>query len=346
VARAVRSASRIDTVLLIACGVLALLVAVLPLEVRETIAGVVRRTAAAPLITLQQQAERARSAFLTRDATMARLDSLALRNMQLGALVQENARLRGILGLGASLGWGFVVADAIYGRLAGEEEATLTLSAGSEAGVQRYAPVVAPEGLVGEVRTVDRATSVAITWTHPDFGVSAMSADGGAFGIVKAHLREEPERFLLELQGVAFRTRLPEGALIVSSGLGGVYPRGVPIGTVLSELRTSEGWARTYLLRPAVRPSEVSHVIVLQPERARTGVQGVWQSVAAADSAARAIASVGDSIRRDSLAARARRAAADSARRTADSLARAVADTLRPAPGSGAAAAPPRRPTP
>ena len=343
-ARAVRSASRFDTVLLLASGALALLVAVLPLEVRETIASVVRRSAAAPLITLQQQSERARSAFLTRDATMAQLDSLALRNMQLGALVQENTRLRGIVGLGGSLGWGFVVADAIYGRLAGEEEATLTLSAGSDAGVQRYAPVVAPEGLVGQVRTVDRATSVAITWTHPDFGVSAMSADGGVVGMVKAHLREEPERFLLELQGVAFRTKLPEGAVIVSSGLGGVFPRGIPIGTVLSELRTSEGWARTYLLRPSVRPSEVSHVVVLQAARTRTGVQGVWQSVIAADSASRAIAAVGDSVRRDSVATVARRAAADSARRAADSLSRATPDTSRPATAGGASQAP-RRPT-
>ncbi|HEX5634332.1 MAG TPA: rod shape-determining protein MreC, partial [Gemmatimonadales bacterium] len=295
---------------------------------------------------LQQQAERARSAFLTRDQTMARMDSLAVRAMRLASLEQENRQLRSLVGLGGSLGWGFVAADAIYGRLVGDEESTLTLSAGSDAGIARYSPVVAPEGLVGGVRTVEPSTSVAITWTHPDFGVSAMSVDGGTFGFVKAHLREEPERFLLELQGVAFRTTLPAGTLIVSSGLGGVYPRGIPIGTVLSELRTSEGWARTYLLRPAVRPSEVSHVMVLTPARAQAGVEGVWRSVAAADSAARRIAAVGDSIRRDSLAIVARRLAADSARRLADSLARAGVDTVPDRPPAGAPASPtqPRRP--
>lgn len=331
-ARAVRSATRVDTMLLVACGALALLVSVLPLEVRGGIAGALRRSVMTPLVALQQQAERARSALLTRDETMHQIDSLALRTVQLERLDQENARLRRLLGLGRAVGWGFVMADAIHGRVVGEAETTLTLTAGSGAGVQRYAPVVAPEGLVGQVRTVDPTTSVAITWTHPDFGVSAMSADGSVVGIVKAHLRDWPERFLLEMQGVAFRSEMPAGTVIVSAGLGGVYPRGITIGTVISELATQEGWARTYLLRPAVRPSDVSNVMILLPPRVARPLDGVWTTVPAADSAARAIAAAGDSIRRDSLALVARRVAADSVRRAvADSLRRAAAaDTVPP----------------
>jgi rod shape-determining protein MreC len=319
VARAVRSGSRVDTVLLVSCCVLALFASVLPVNVREAIAGGLRRTVVAPLVALQQQAERGRAALVTREATAYRVDSFALRNMQLTQLENENTRLRRMLGLGGHLGWGFVTADALHGRGIGDDN-RLTLTVGSRAGVQRNALVVAPDGLVGQVVTVDPAVSIAIVWTNPDFRVSAMSADGGTFGIVQSHTvglsQGEPERFLLELRGVAFRTSLKPGTLIVSSGLGGVYPRGIPIGTVLRELRSSEGWARTYLMLPAVRPADVSNVMIVSPQRAAAGLESVWRSVLAADSAARRIAQAGDSaVRSDSALAAVRRAMADSTRR-------------------------------
>jgi rod shape-determining protein MreC len=130
-----------------------------------------------------------------------------------------------------------------------------------------------------------------------------------------------PERYLLEMRGVAFRSALKPGTLIVTSGLGGVYPAGIPIGTVLGELRTSEGWARTYLVRPAVRPPDVSNVIVLLPKRIQgQSLDRVWRSTMSADSAARHIAAAGDSI--------ARRAAADSMRAVEAAAARRAADSV------------------
>jgi hypothetical protein len=82
---------------------MALLATVLPLNLREAIAAGLRRTVVAPLLSLQQQAERGRSAFLSREATTGRLDSVSLRNMQLAKLEAENERLRALLGLGRQL---------------------------------------------------------------------------------------------------------------------------------------------------------------------------------------------------------------------------------------------------
>jgi len=122
--------------------------------------------------------------------------------------------------------------------------------------------------------------------------------------------------------------------LIVTSGLGGVYPAGIPIGTVLGELRTSEGWARTYLVRPAVRPPDVSNVIVLLPKRIQgQSLERVWRSAASADSAARHIAAAGDSL--------ARRAAADSVRAAEAAAARRAADSVSGQPLQPPAARPP-----
>ena len=85
-----------------------------------------------------------------------------------------------------------------------------------------------------------------------------MSADGKVFGIIKPHHGPDAERFLLELRGVVFRDSLRPGTEIRSSGQGSVFPRGIPIGTVVQDITTSSAYARTYLVRPAVMPADVT----------------------------------------------------------------------------------------
>ena len=303
-----RVSGRRDSLLLGACVALSIVTLALPQGVRDPLAAVMRRSVVAPLLSLQYNAELTRRAWEARERTQAERDSVVLAAMTAPELERENERLRRLLGLGRRLRWGFVPAEALFNRSPGEEY-TVVLSAGGRSGVKQFSPVVAPEGLVGMVRIVDPTTSIAIVWPHTDFRVSAQSADGSAFGIVGPHLGDAPDRYLLEMRGVPLRTSLTPGTLIVSSGLGGVYPRGIPIGIVQRELRTSEVWANTYLLRPSVLPSNISSVMILHPQRAGSGVEGVWELASP-----------------DSLAA-------DSARR-ADSLARARADTApaRPAP--------------
>jgi rod shape-determining protein MreC len=297
VARAVRSGTRADTAALAACVGLALLCTVLPAPIRGDVASALRRTAVAPLIRLQQQAERARSALAERESIAARLDSLALHNAELAELEQENDRLRRLIGLGNKLRWGFVPAEALHVRTLADEN-SIIVTAGATAGVVERAPVVAPAGLVGLVSAVDPHTSLVILWTHPEFRVSAMAANGTAFGIITPHSGDDPERFLLELRGVAFRQALKPGTLIRSSGLGGVFPRGIPIGSVIGEINTSEGWARTYLIRPVVEPPDVTNVMVLLPGRATGDLTALWPSAESVDSAQRRIAAAGDSLAR------------------------------------------------
>lgn len=67
---------------------------------------------------------------------------------------------------------------------------------------------------------------------------------------------------MLEMSGVPYRTHVPYGTRILTSGLGGVLPRGIPIGTVVGTAGETE-WYRTYLVRPAVPPGSVTHVMVL-----------------------------------------------------------------------------------
>ena len=325
-ARTARFSNRLDLVLFGGCILLSLMSMVLPPNMREPVASTLRRSLVAPLVRLQRGAEKWRAAYLSSEREELRRDTLALAAARVPTLESENERLRQILGLGAKLQWGFIPAEALQGR-GRVEDFTITLSAGSKAGIRERSLVVAPEGVVGVVQTVDPSMSLAILFAHPDFRVSAMSADGSAFGIVQPHIAgsgtpaqssfQQSERWLLEMRGVPFRSTLKPGAVVYSSGLGGIYPRGIPVGVVLGEIKTTEAWARTYLLRPSVNPAEITAVMVLTPQRGTSGLTNVWANVGAVDSATRRIVVAGDSLARQAASAEAaaRRAAMDSTAR-------------------------------
>ncbi|HEY0778039.1 MAG TPA: rod shape-determining protein MreC, partial [Gemmatirosa sp.] len=301
------------------CVGVALLASLLPTVVRDRTAAGVRRTVAAPLAMLEQWTVLRRAAFLSYDDRVQARGALTREAQDAIALRAENARLRSLLALGARLEWGFVTAEAVPNQQAGELGSGQTLqefkvTAGSRAGVAVFTPVVAPAGLVGMVQQVDQVRSQVISYAHPDFRVSAQA--DSAYGIVQPHLGSGADRGLLELHGVAFRNPLKAGQPVISSGLGGTYPAGIPIGTVVREIQTPERWARTYLLQPAVNLAEVGPVLLLLRPRADRGLDSVWTSVHAVDVTSRRVAAAGDSIQREELSreAAARRAALDSAR--------------------------------
>ncbi|GLC27375.1 rod shape-determining protein MreC [Roseisolibacter agri] len=318
-ARGARASSTVvDTTLLGICLLSSLVLVFLPGTLRDRAAGALRRSVVSPLAELQRRAELSRAAFVSYDTRMTARGGTARAVAEAESLRSENEHLRKLLGLARRLGWGFVTAEAIPNQLTGELIQTQILrtfmvTAGGRAGVQPFTPVVTAEGLVGMVQEVDPAMSLAISYLHEDFRVSAMTTDASAFGIVQPHLGRGPERGLLELRGVPFRSQLKAGTLLVSSGLGATYPRGIAIGTVLREVQTPEKWARTYLLQPVVPLASVGPVLLLTKPRANAGVDSVWTTVQASDSAARAAAAAGDSIVRATLLreAAARRAAFD-----------------------------------
>lgn len=330
-ANAARLGNRVDAGLLIGCVVLSLVAVVLKEEDREPIAGALRRTIVAPLVGLQRGAERWRTAWVSSEQRQAVIDSLSLRAVNAAALRSENDHLRKLLGLGSRLQWGFVPAEALHNTAPGSENlvTTLTLSAGSTAGIKKFSPVVAPEGLVGTIQTADPTMSIAILYTNPDFRASAVAADGTTFGIIYPHSGggSGSDAYLLEMRGVPTRSQLQPGSMVYTSGLGGTFPRGIAIGTIIQELKTTEVWTRTYLVRPSVAPSHITSVLVLTPQRVTQGTGNVWGATVNADSATKRITAAGDSVARQAAAleAQARAAVLDSVRRaTADSVRRAL----------------------
>lgn len=274
--RTARGDIRIDGVFLVVALLIAVIALSLPDARSTAVASFIRQYAIAPLVRVNQRAEMARRALVVHDSAALAADSVSLRAYQAGSLEAENRRLRELLALGERLQWGFVPAEAIHGASLGEPH-TMLLSRGARDGIAPFQAVITAQGIVGSIRSADATTSVVVMWPHPDFRVSAMSANADAAGIVGAHLgQEDGSRFLLEFRGVPFRVSLDSGDVIVSSGAGGVFPRGVPIGVIVREIDTAEGWSRTYLMRPIVHPADVGPVMVLSATRARFGVESIF----------------------------------------------------------------------
>lgn len=257
-----RYGSRADTLVFLACVGLSLVAMSLPAHWRDPFARVLRQTVLAPLLTLQQQSEMLRTSRARFQRVEAQRDSAMLAATFLPELRNENVRLRNLLGLRARLGSGYVPAEVLH-QAEPTSDLMLVVSAGREQGVQPFAPVVSAWGLVGIVSSADARTSTVVTWAHPEFRASAMGADASVFGIVQPGGAESPDVWLLELRGVPYRQTVEPGTQIVTSGLGGVFPRGIPIGEVTAETAEASLWERRYVVRPAVHPAAISHVMIL-----------------------------------------------------------------------------------
>jgi rod shape-determining protein MreC len=260
-----RYGSRGDTWIFVGCLALSFTAMSLPAPARDGVTGLLR-LGLRPLLWLQEQSASFRTTRRRMEAVESQRDSAALAAAFLPELRRENQRLRELLGLGQRLAWGYVAAEVLH-QAEPTNPFTLVVSAGESRGVRPLLGVVSPEGLVGVVSSVDARTSVVLTWAHPEFRASAMAADGSVFGIVAPHGAAGPGVWLLELRGVPYRQVAPDGTMIVTSGLGGVFPRGIPLGTVVGVGGVAEGWQRTYVIRPAVHPAAVTHVMVLTAAR-------------------------------------------------------------------------------
>ncbi len=274
-----RFASRRDTIAFVVCIVLSIGARVAPENFQHDLASAMRSTVLAPLLAIQSRTLSIPTALRTAEEIGRQRDSVTAEALELIQLREENRRLRAQLGLSARQPWGPVPAEVLsQGDAPGR---TLVVSAGSNQGVKEGNSVVArqteghgagiqddrPPGLLGVVRSTAPNTSIVTLWTDQDFGAGAMTADGKALGIVGPLGSVGPNSYLMELRGVPFLEVVETGTEVVTSGLGlsrgGVYPHGILIGVVDTIGEEREGWSRTYILRPAVQPIAVSHVIIL-----------------------------------------------------------------------------------
>jgi rod shape-determining protein MreC len=317
-----RSYTRRDTVMFGVCLVLSLVALFSPTAWGLGVASALRQSVLAPLVWLQVRAEEGKTSRVRFRALTTERDSAAYLAQGLPSLLAENERLRQLLGLTRRLGSHYVAAEVLHQPQATDGR-TLLLSVGSREGVAAFDPVVAPEGLIGVVLNAAARTSIVMTWAHPEFRVSAFTVTGNAAGVVAPSPSGTGEA-ALEFRGVPYRDSVPVGTLVLSSGLGGVYPKGIPVGTVTGIVSEQAGWERVYRLLPSANPGSAGHVLVL------TSPTGDLARAFPSDSVLEAQRR--DSLERIRIADSVAQAAREERAQRAESLAALKRDTTRARP--------------
>ena len=271
-----RDAAAGDLALLGACLAVALLAYALPRRVAADVVATLRTTALRPAVALRERAARDRTSRFALEGIQAERDSLALRATADAALRRENDELRRTLGVGRAVTTPWIGAEVLH-RPTPTDSRTLSLDVGSEDGVQLYDPVVTADGLVGYLWSVGAASSVVLTWMHPEFGASAVTGDGAILGFLQPVTVGALGHPMLELRGIALSDSLPDGSEVFTSGLGGVYPRQVPVGRIVGVEPDPLGYERFYRVAPHTNPGAIGHVMVLTAPRDSVFVVGPLQ---------------------------------------------------------------------
>lgn len=203
------------------------------------------------------------------------LSALREKNAELTALVaqdeeirQENERLRGLLNMQETYGVSGVTAQVI-GRSTDAWNQTITINKGERDGVDSGLTVMGPVGVVGQVVSTSRTTATVRLLTDPKSGAAALIQSNRAEGIVRGSLDG-----LLYLQNVDADVQVSVGDLVLTSGLGGSYVRGLLIGTVVKVEGSAGDATRTIVVSPNDMVSVLEDVLVVKEDEVLASSQG------------------------------------------------------------------------
>ena len=176
---------------------------------------------------LIEENQRLRNDMLVANARLARLQTAAA----------DNAQLRALLGVTTSRGLDVQLAPILDIDLAPGRQ-RLVLDAGSRAGATVGQSVIDAGGLMGQIIETTPVHATVLLLTDPDHAVPVMVARNGVRLIVYGRGRSD----LLELADVPLNSGVEVGDVLVTSGLGGRFPAGFPVGTI-SALRPDDSHA-------------------------------------------------------------------------------------------------------
>lgn len=176
---------------------------------------------------------------------------------------QENKRLRALLGYAEEQEFPSYVTARVIAKDPGVWFSIFTINAGRKHGVEENMPVIGAAGLVGRVTEVGATWSKVISIVDTTSSVSVMVERTRDNGMARGLLSGDGSE-LLELYYLPAGSDLVPGDIIVTNGLGGIFPKGVMIGTVIEVSRQSaDAQAGNAILQPAIDFQHIEEVLVL-----------------------------------------------------------------------------------
>jgi rod shape-determining protein MreC len=184
------------------------------------------------------------------------------RNNLYKELRLSNTRLRGLLDFQKTI-TNKVLAAEVIGKDPSPWFKTIMINKGKDDGVKKGSAVVIPEGIVGQVAEVSAHNSKVLLIIDPNSAVDALVQRSRARGIIKGGFADRCIfKYVLRKKGIAV------GDTVVSSGLDGVFLKGLPVGQVSSVVKPNSGIFQEVTVIPCVDFEKLEEVlIVLNPEK-------------------------------------------------------------------------------
>jgi rod shape-determining protein MreC len=196
---------------------------------------------------------------LERDAAARReLAAQAERSLRVEQLETENVRLRSLIELRPALSVRSQPAQILY-EARDPYTRKVIIDQGSTQGIVLASPVINELGVLGQVTRVYPLSSEVTLLVDKDAAIPVINARSQARSAAFGGLAG------LELRFVAGNADVQVGDKLLTSGVDGVYPPGLPVATVaMVDRKLDSGFARI-ALTPAVASDGVRHVLVLEP---------------------------------------------------------------------------------
>jgi rod shape-determining protein MreC len=182
---------------------------------------------------------------------------LRLENQITNELLSENERLRAALGF-RKLNPPSSVVVQVIGKESSPSSSTITVNKGSADGLSRDLPVVTPDGVVGRVHAVLSGTARVQLLTDPGSTIAVRVQRNREEGLLEGKLDR------CALKYVSFYVDVQEGDLLVTSGLDGIYPKGLPVATVTKVRKHEASSFQTVYAEPVVRISRLEEALVFK----------------------------------------------------------------------------------
>jgi rod shape-determining protein MreC len=188
--------------------------------------------------------------------------SLLVENFRLREVERENQALRAMLAFAETRPGLELRGAQIVARVIGQESNNfldfIMLDLGSEHGVGVGMPVLTDQGLVGRISEVTNTTSKVLLVTDASSAVNAILQSSRVNGVVRGNPGGD---LLMDYipQGVIFSV----GEIVLTSGLGGNFPKGIPIGQVTEVRQRDIDVFQQAVVRPTVDFSSLELVTVV-----------------------------------------------------------------------------------
>jgi rod shape-determining protein MreC len=188
------------------------------------------------------------------------IESLRIENDRYRELATANQRLEKLLQFKSTVQWPAIAAQVIGHDPTGWFE-SIIIDKGKNSGVKLGMPVVNAQGVVGQVVSLAPNYSKVLLIIDQNSAVDCLIQRSREKGIVKGLTQKTCKMHYVVKTGDAV-----VGDLVVTSGMGGVYPKGLPVGKVIEVSEDPWEMFKGVMVRPLVDFEKLEEVLVLLRE--------------------------------------------------------------------------------